>query len=54
MVFTKLKSENSWVEDMHKAYANNLFFQEMKNPQLVIRKAGRIYFRSDMQTRTIT
>ncbi|MFT0386934.1 DUF4302 domain-containing protein [Bacteroides thetaiotaomicron] len=53
MVFTKLKSENSWVEDMHKAYANNLFFQEMKNPQLVIRKAGRIYFRSDMQTRTI-
>ncbi len=53
MVFTKLKSENSWAEDMYKAYANNLFFQEMKNPQLVIRKADRIYFRSDMQTRTI-
>ena len=44
MVFTKLKSENSWAEDMYKAYANNLFFQEMKNPQLVIRKADRNYY----------
>lgn len=53
IVFTKLKSENSWAEDIHKAYDNNRFFQEMKNPQLVIRKADRIYFRSDMQTRII-
>lgn len=53
IVFTKLKSENSWVEDMYKAYENNRFFQKMKNPQLIIRKADRIYFCSDMQTRVI-
>ncbi len=53
IVFTRLRSENSWMEDMRKAYENTLFFQKMKNPQLVIRKADRIYFRSDMQTRVI-
>lgn len=53
IVFTKLSNEKSWAEDMRKAYENNKFFQEMQNPQLIIRRADRIYFRSDMQTKTV-
>lgn len=53
IVFTKIKDEDSWEQDMQKAYANSRFFQQMKNPQLVIRKAGRIYFLSDMQSRIV-
>ena len=48
IVFTKLKSDESWQEDIRKSYDNKLFFEKMKNPQLSIRKADRVYFRSDM------
>ncbi|MDD7448828.1 MAG: DUF4302 domain-containing protein [Phocaeicola sp.] len=53
IVFTRLKNEKSWAEGMRKVHENISFFQNMKNPQLVIRKASRIYFRSDMQTRSV-
>ena len=49
IVFTKLKSDESWQEDIRKSYDNKLFFEKMKNPQLSIRKADRVYFRSDMR-----
>ena len=49
IIFTKLKSEDSWTEDMRKAGENTSFFEQMKNPQLVIRKADRMYFRSDIK-----
>ena len=38
IVFTKLKSDESWQEDIRKSYDNKLFFEKMKNPQLSIRK----------------
>ena len=49
IVFTKLKSDESWQEVIRKSYDNKLFFEKMKNPQLSIRKADRVYFRSDMR-----
>lgn len=49
IVFTKLKSDESWQEDIRKSYDNKLFFEKMKNPQLSIRKADRVYFRSNMR-----
>ena len=49
IIFTKLKSEDSWTEDMRKAGENTSFFEQMKDPQLIIRKADRIYFRSDIR-----
>lgn len=54
IVFRKLKSTDNWQEEMRKAYDNTLFFQQMKNPQLIIRKADRVYFRSNMPLRVIS
>ena len=49
IIFTKLKNDESWQEDIQKSYDNKLFFEKMKNPQLIIRRAGRVYFHSDVQ-----
>lgn len=49
IIFTKLKDEESWQKDIRESYNNKLFFESMKNPQLSIRKADRIYYRSDMR-----
>ena len=48
IVFSKLKNEESWQTDIRRSYDNKLFFERMKNPQLSIRRSGRIYFLSDM------
>ncbi len=52
IVFTKLKDKKGWPESIETAYKNKLFFENMKNPQLKISKAGRVYFHSDMKMRT--
>ncbi len=52
VLLQELKSEESWDDDIKKAYENRKFFDEMKNPQLTIRKGDRIYFRSDEVIKT--
>ena len=32
IIFTKLKNDESWQEDIQKSYDNKLFFEKMKNP----------------------
>lgn len=51
IVFTKLKSEEKDTNELVKSYDNTLFFRKMKSPRLVIRKADRILFKSDMRKR---
>ncbi|MEG0889249.1 MAG: DUF4302 domain-containing protein [Bacteroides sp.] len=48
IVFTKLKEEKGWPESILETYDNKSFFESMSKPRLVIRKAGRVYFLSDM------
>ena len=48
IVFTKLKSAEETTEFAQKAYDNRTFFEQMVNPQLLIRKGGRTYFQSDI------
>lgn len=49
MVFKKLKEEKDWTENIQQSYQNKLFFETMNNPQIIIRKGGRVYFKSDMK-----
>ncbi len=51
IVLTKLKSEDKDTCELKKSYDNTLFFREMKSPRLIIRKADRILFKSDMKKR---
>ena len=48
IVFTKLKSAEETTNFVQKAYENRTFFEQMVNPQLLIHKGGRTYFRSDI------
>ena len=48
IVFTKLKSKDDTLVIARKAYENRAFFERMVNPQLLIHRGGRTYFRSDL------
>ncbi len=48
IVFTKLKSTEDTLLTVQKAYENRTFFEQMINPQLLIHRGGRTYFRSDL------
>ncbi len=48
IVFQKLERERDRADYIKKSYENRVFFEKMKNPQLIIRKEDRIYFKSDM------
>ena len=48
IVFTKLKSAEETTATVRKAYENRDFFEQMINPQLLIHRGGRTYFRSDI------
>lgn len=48
IVFTKLKKEEDRLLVVRKSYENRTFFERMVNPQLLIHRSGRIYFRSDL------
>ncbi len=52
VLLQELKSEESWNEDIKKSYENRKFFEEMKNPQITIRKGDRMYFKSDYVIKT--
>lgn len=52
IVFERIKDEENTTEMMLTSLQNRKFFQEMKNPQLMIRRASKVFFRSDMKTRT--
>lgn len=56
--FEKLTSNTDWEgnmgEDNHpeKSLSHRLFFENMRNPQLVIRQGSKIYFQSDVVVKT--
>lgn len=52
IVFEKIKDEDDAEKMMEVSRQNRLFFQQMKNPQVIIRRGARVFYRSDMQTRT--
>lgn len=43
----KLKAGDNWREAVKRAYQHRMRFDEMEDPQIVIRSGDRIYFRSD-------
>ncbi len=51
IVLTPLKCEDKDSCELKKSYDNTMFFSEMRYPRLVIRKADRILFQSDMKKR---
>ncbi len=48
IVLEKLKSESDDTVYMQNAYDNRKFFENMKNPQLLIQQGSREFFRSDV------
>ena len=48
IVFTKLKNKEDMLQTAQKAYENRTYFEQMINPQLLIHRGGRTYFRSDL------
>ncbi len=52
VLLQELKSEENWDEDIKKSYENRRFFENMKNPQITIKKGDRIYFKSDYVIKT--
>ncbi|MDO4880873.1 MAG: DUF4302 domain-containing protein [Capnocytophaga sp.] len=49
---TQWNGENNQKNDITLAYENRKFFEEMQNPQLVIKKGSRIFFKSDVFIKT--
>ena len=48
IVFTKLKNAEDTLAVVQKSYENRTLFEKMVNPQLLIHRGGRTYFRSDI------
>ncbi len=48
IVLEKIEKEEEVQSNMKDAYANRKFFEEMKNPQLLIHRGSREFFRSDV------
>ena len=48
IVFTKLKNADDTIGVVQKSYENRTFFEKMINPQLLIHRGGRTFFRSDI------
>ncbi len=48
IVFEKLKSITDKEQFLQKAYNNRQFFEQMNNPQIVIRRGSKIYYQSDV------
>ena len=48
IVFTKLKNAEDTIAVVQKSYENRTLFEKMVNPQLIIHRGGRTYFRSDI------
>ena len=48
IVFTKLKNAEDTIAVVQKSYENRTLFEKMVNPQLLIHRGGRTYFRSDI------
>jgi hypothetical protein len=47
-VFEKLKTADDKQQFLQKAYNNRLFFEQMQNPQIVIKRGSKIYYQSDV------
>ncbi len=52
VLLQELDAEEAWDEDIEKSYENRKFFDDMKNPQITIRKGDRIFFKSDYVIKT--
>lgn len=52
IVFEELKAKNDWTENIKKSLENRVFFENIKNPQITIRRGSRIYFQSDVIIKT--
>lgn len=50
--FEKIKKEEDSKEIIKKSFENRTFFESMKNPQITIRQGSKIFFRSDMPTKS--
>ena len=48
IVFEKLKTASDKQQFLQKAYNNRLFFEQMQNPQIVIKRGSKIYYQSDV------
>ena len=48
IVFEKLKTAEDKQQFLQKAYNNRLFFEQMQNPQIVIKRGSKIYYQSDV------
>lgn len=53
IIFEKLKSDDDWLSQtqksvVQKSLENRQFFQQMKNPQISIKKGSRVFFQSDV------
>lgn len=48
IMLSPLKSEEEWNVNIKKAQENRLFFERMKNPQIRLRKGGKVFYESDV------
>lgn len=48
IVFEKLKTAEDKQQFLQKAHSNRLFFEQMQNPQIVIKRGSKIYYQSDV------
>lgn len=56
IVFKKIKNADIANDLLSKSTENRQFFEAMKNPQIIIRRGGRVFFKSDvyMKSKAIT
>lgn len=50
--FEKIKKEENANEIIEKSFTNRTFFESMNNPHITIKKGSKIYYKSDMPTKS--